>query len=293
MEEFYKTIQVGQKVKICGMREGKLCEAIVVVTGLYDRAEGDFGFDFHYQKGTIPKCYTRWDTWWDEDKRIVVGTVDETSLIEGDITVWPCEECEEGHCSSDMLTNEAAKLNDVVNSPNHYIIFKDIEVKDVVKEVLRRWQHESDTEMSFNQAGMMKEVLQYLLRAPMKNKKEDVEKAVYYLKAILGEWEMSKVDYKKVSISVNSVRYAAEFIVKNNPNKVYASVKDAEENIFKYIKLAIDQDLGSIGTAGWTVVKSNDGGGYHSIEVLVDPAVGRNFYVTLEDFFTQEGVSLD
>lgn len=163
MEEFYKTIEVGQKVKICGIGQGRtLCEAVVVVTGLHDRFNGDYGFDYSLISGQAP------DT---------TGAVVHSELVDREVTVHPCHE-------EDTRTT----VHDVVNSPNHYILFKDIEVKDVVKEVLRRWQHESGTEMSFNQAGMMKEALQYLLRAPKKNKKEDVEKAVYYLKAILEEW---------------------------------------------------------------------------------------------------------
>ena len=188
MEEFYMTIEVGQKVKICGIdRKGTLCEAVVVVTRLYDRSSGDYGFNYSVISG---RAYD------------AAGLVAYTELESREVTVFPYHEecrssyceCEEGQCSAgkvDMRADEASKIqknNDVVNSPNHYILFKDIEVKDVVKEVLRRWQHESDIEMSFNQAGMMKEALQYLLRAPKKNKKEDVEKAVYYLKAILEEW---------------------------------------------------------------------------------------------------------
>jgi hypothetical protein len=188
MEEFYKTIEVGQKVKICGItRRWALCEAVVAVTGLYRRPD-DYGFDYLLISGQA----------YDD-----IGTVGHSELMSGKVTVYPYDEecrssyceCEEGQCSVgkvDMRADEASKIqknNDVVNSPNHYILFKDIEVKDVVKEVLRRWQDESNTDMSFNQAGMMKEALQYLLRAPKKNKKEDVEKAVYYLKAILEEWE--------------------------------------------------------------------------------------------------------
>src|SRR5690554_4567257 len=164
MEEFYMTIEVGQKVKICGIdRKGALCEAVVEVTGLYDRSSGDYGFDYSVISG---RAYDN------------TRTVGDSELVSGEVTVWPYHE-------EDARTT----VHDVVNSPNHYILFKDIEVKDVVKEVLRRWQHESGTDMSFNQAGMMKEALQYLLRAPKKNKKEDVEKAVYYLKAILEEWK--------------------------------------------------------------------------------------------------------
>ena len=78
---------------------------------------------------------------------------------------------------------------DMINSPSHYQLFDGVEVKDVVKEVLRRWQDECDLGMSFNQAGMMKEALQYLLRAPKKNNKEDVSKAIYYLNEIVKEWD--------------------------------------------------------------------------------------------------------
>lgn len=187
MEEFYETIEVGQKVKICGISQwGTLCEAVVVVTGLF--GPDDYGFKYCLISGQAYD-YTE--------------TVGHSELVSGKVTVHPYDEecrssyceCEEGQCSVgkvDMRADEASKIqknNDVVNSPNHYILFKDIEVKDVVKEVLRRWQDESNVEMSFNQAGMMKEALQYLLRAPKKNKKEDVEKAVYYLKAILEEWK--------------------------------------------------------------------------------------------------------
>ena len=164
MEEFYKTIEVGQKVNIYGIdRKGTLCEAVVAVTGLYLRPD-DYGFDYLLISGQA----------YDDTE-----TVGHSELVSGKVTVHPYHEEDD----------QAKENNDVVNSPNHYILFKDIEVKDVVKEVLRRWQDESNTDMSFNQAGMMKEALQYLLRAPKKNKKEDVEKAVYYLKAILEEWE--------------------------------------------------------------------------------------------------------
>src|SRR5690606_717999 len=150
--EFYKTIKVGQKVKICGIdRKGTLCEAVVEVMSLRLRPS-DYSFDYRLISGRSPDN---------------TGLVGHSELESGKVTVHPYHE-------EDTRTT----VHDVVNSPNHYILFKDIEVKDVVKEVLRRWQHESGTDMSFNQAGMMKEALQYLLRAPKKNKKEDVEKAV-------------------------------------------------------------------------------------------------------------------
>jgi hypothetical protein len=160
MEEFYKTLKVGDIVKVEGEQWGIQYDAVVEVTGLYGGL--DCGFDYKRVSGNPER---------------ELGIIGSCHLKGGDLIVFPVE------------NKENTPAQDVVNSPNHYILFKDIEVKDVVKEVLRRWQDESNTDMSFNQAGMMKEALQYLLRAPKKNKKEDVEKAVYYLKAILEEWD--------------------------------------------------------------------------------------------------------
>jgi hypothetical protein len=84
---------------------------------------------------------------------------------------------------------------DMVNSPNHYILFNKsdiegdtIEVKHVVKAILERWQSQEKISFDFYQAGCYKELLQYLLRAPLKNNYEDVAKAKYYLEEILNEW---------------------------------------------------------------------------------------------------------
>lgn len=63
-----------------------------------------------------------------------------------------------------------------------------IEVKHVVKAVLQRWQDQGEISFDFYQAGCYKELLQYLLRAPLKNNIEDVQKAEYYLKEIINEW---------------------------------------------------------------------------------------------------------
>ena len=63
-----------------------------------------------------------------------------------------------------------------------------IEVKHVVKAVLQSWQDQDKISFDFYQAGCYKELLQYLLRAPLKNNIEDVQKAEYYLKEILNEW---------------------------------------------------------------------------------------------------------
>lgn len=95
----------------------------------------------------------------------------------------------------DNLMEESPKEQDVVNSPNHYILFRKdeiegdfIEVKHVVKRILERWQYQDQISFDMYQAGCYKEMLQYLLRAPLKNNIEDVSKAQYYLKEILEEW---------------------------------------------------------------------------------------------------------
>lgn len=79
--------------------------------------------------------------------------------------------------------------NDFVNAPPHYSLFPEhsIEVKDVVKLWLDRWETEAETEISFYQAACLKEMLCYILRSPLKNEVEDLEKAQWYLNEIIKE----------------------------------------------------------------------------------------------------------
>ena len=97
--------------------------------------------------------------------------------------------------TKDEQDGEEGDEKDMVNKPSHYQLFhKDeiegdfIEVKHVVKAVLERWQEQDKISFDFYQAGCYKELLQYLLRAPLKNNIEDVQKAEYYLKEIINEW---------------------------------------------------------------------------------------------------------
>ena len=76
-----------------------------------------------------------------------------------------------------------SEKEDVVNSPNHYKLVGDVEVKHVVKEVLDRWDDNFD--MTSYRGGCMKEAIQYILRAPLKNGEQDIEKAIWYLKEFL------------------------------------------------------------------------------------------------------------
>lgn len=96
--------------------------------------------------------------------------------------------------SKEEEVNKALGI-DMVNAPKHYQLFhKDdiegdyIEVKHVVKAVLERWEQQENISFDFYQAGCYKELLQYLLRAPLKNNIEDVQKAGYYLKEVVDEW---------------------------------------------------------------------------------------------------------
>jgi hypothetical protein len=96
MEEFYKTIEVGQMVKIYGIDwEGIHCEAVVVVARLYLPGD-DYGLDNNQISG---RAYD--DT----------GTVGHNELESGKVTVHPYHEEEDARTTVH---------NDVVNSPNHY-----------------------------------------------------------------------------------------------------------------------------------------------------------------------------
>lgn len=72
---------------------------------------------------------------------------------------------------------------DVVNKPPHYQLTEGFEVKDLMKLVLDNI--EQNMEMSHFKASCYKEMLQYLIRAPLKNGWEDIEKAQFYLNEVL------------------------------------------------------------------------------------------------------------
>ena len=100
------------------------------------------------------------------------------------------------------------------------------------------------------------------------------------------------IDLSKVSIGTDSVRAAAKFILANNKYKPYGSVAECEADIYRVIKKVIKKDRWMIGTAGWEVHLSDDGDGYHSIEVLVDPTVSSVVdFISLDEFFEREGIS--
>ena len=84
---------------------------------------------------------------------------------------------------SEIVIYTLSKKEDVVNSPKHYKLVGDVEVKHVVKEVLDRWDDNFD--MTSYRGGCMKEAIQYILRAPLKNGEQDIKKAIWYLEEFL------------------------------------------------------------------------------------------------------------
>lgn len=100
------------------------------------------------------------------------------------------------------------------------------------------------------------------------------------------------IDLSKVLIQTNSVRAAAKFILANNKYRPYGSVAECEADIYRAIKEVIKKGWQRTGAAGWEVHLSNDGDGYHSIEVLVDPTVSsEGDFIYLDEFFEREGIS--
>lgn len=130
-------------------------------------------------------------TFFGDIEDITVGKTYKIEVQDNDGELYFIDDVGERNFATNYYGCEVVDVSkqDMINSPSHYKLFDGVEVKDVVKEVLRRWQDECDLGMSFNQAGMMKEALQYLLRAPKKNNKEDVSKAIYYLNEIVKEWD--------------------------------------------------------------------------------------------------------
>ena len=62
-------------------------------------------------------------------------------------------------------------MNDKVNSPKHYIGEKGLEVEEVLRQFLPRYQNAYV-------AHRIGSAMEYLLRSPLKNGKEDLKKAI-------------------------------------------------------------------------------------------------------------------
>lgn len=136
-------------------------------TLLSKRFKYDEDYYYLYRDSTMHEEYEIIDFYFNKD-----GFLEDVS---GEIFIYTLSKKE------DVVTNLVKE--DVVNSPKHYKLVGDVEVKHVVKEVLDRWDDNFD--MSSYRGGCMKEAIQYILRAPLKNGEQDIEKAIWYLKEFL------------------------------------------------------------------------------------------------------------
>lgn len=93
---------------------------------------------------------------------------------------------------------------------------------------------------------------------------------------------------RKIIIDSNAVKCAATFLFGNNPHLNY-SLQKWEDKILGYVKKVYetamqDGELSYISTAGFTIMYLPDYETYGTIEVLVDPAIGRDRdYVNVEN----------
>ncbi len=76
--------------------------------------------------------------------------------------------------------------NDAVHHPNHYQIADGVEVIDVIKKVLTR------SNFTGFQGYCLGNVIKYVLRADLKNGREDYEKASVYLEWLIQSMEGAK-----------------------------------------------------------------------------------------------------
>lgn len=100
--------------------------------------------------------------------------------------------CLEGLEELDPEDAEAVKkilkdaTNDAVHHPNHYQIADGVEVIDVIKKVLTR------SNFTGFQGYCLGNVIKYVLRADLKNGREDYEKASVYLEWLIQSMEGAK-----------------------------------------------------------------------------------------------------
>ena len=77
---------------------------------------------------------------------------------------------------------------DMVNSPKHYILNENLEVKDVREALLQKLMRDGIV-MPYEDAFDWMTAWEYVTRAPFKNKAEDYRKAIWYLNSLLDRME--------------------------------------------------------------------------------------------------------
>ena len=143
------------------------------------------------------KCFEMWERYFVENLE-TLGSADDVAKVFGrmiDCDLCPVEkenECDYGVTGScgetfikwlckDISTCqenrqvEAVEESDNVNHPEHYQLVNGVEVIDIIKAVLNR------SAFTGFQGYCLGNVIKYILRADMKNGKEDYKKASAYL----------------------------------------------------------------------------------------------------------------
>ena len=188
MEEFYKTIQVGQKVEICGIDQwGTLCEAVVVVTVLCQRPD-DYGFSYRLISGqAYENIRTVGHSWLEsgkvtvypyheEEDAVVYNTVGESGRV------WIATEDFESVKSSTQEVSQFPTTAEDGYSKSHYEFDYILTEKDQEKGMVRldpyfvskQWKLGSKDE-----TGIIWHCLKTIARFGVKNSKEREIKALY------------------------------------------------------------------------------------------------------------------
>jgi hypothetical protein len=95
-------------------------------------------------------------------------------------------------------------MNDNVNSPKHYILYTDcnkfpsgLEVMDIREALAAKIG--ATTSMTHLDYSDWDRALEYLIRAPFKNGKEDIEKAEFYIDRLRNRMRENGIDnFKKL-----------------------------------------------------------------------------------------------
>lgn len=155
----------------------------------------------------LDNCFRMWINFFKENPE-TLGSVNEFSKVLGNMIVcdkcpvakenecdfkvmrscegcfykWLCKEC------STCQENRQVEESDNVNHPDHYMLVDGVEVIDVINEILTR------SNFTGFQGYCLGNVIKYVLRADLKNGKEDYEKAFVYLEWLIQSMEEQEND---------------------------------------------------------------------------------------------------
>lgn len=87
-----------------------------------------------------------------------------------------------------------ASMVDMVNAPPHYVIKEGLEWIDI-RLALAQKLYSEGVDMPFADFSDWDRALEYLVRAPFKNGREDIEKAKFYIDRLLDRLKDQGIDY--------------------------------------------------------------------------------------------------